>query len=133
MAFDVTFVTTMLAAGTMATLLVGYARALGTRNGAVFHLVASIILVFGAYIARTLYWDWIAPSVMVTPYTRDDINPWFDAVAVWGGVHGHIAIYKMIPDEDRRQWHILTAWLYPPFAMSTWLWATLKRLVRWRS
>lgn len=117
--------TSYLAALTMLTLVVGYARALAQRSrGPVFHLVTSICLVFVTYVARTLYWDVFHSD------QRDavqHINLIFDFLAIWGGIHGHVAIYQMIPEEDRSRWTIFTAWLYPPFLVS----GPFRRLFRW--
>ena len=125
---EVTSLTSFFVAGTMLTLLVGYLRALRTGQGAVFHLVASIVLVFFAYVARTIYWDVFA--INLGPLPRE-MNLLFDVLATWGGVHGHIAIYQMIPEDERKHWRIFTAWLYPPFAMSRCVRQLIRRVMRW--
>jgi hypothetical protein len=121
-----TMFTSTVAALTMLTLVVGYGRALLSRQGAVFHLVSSICMIYIAYVARTTYWDMLFIRDAGWP-TREDINPWFDVLAIWGGIHGHIAIYLMIPKEDRDKWTIFTAWLYPPFMVAS----PFRRMLRW--
>lgn len=115
---DPSVITSILAGGTLLTLLIGYLRALKfrPRNGAVFHLIVSILLVFGAYVLRSGYWSisWLA---LKSTSTDVDINVLFDLLVVWGGIHGHIAMYYMIPAYDREDWHVFTAWLYPPFGI----------------
>ena len=85
---EATTLTSVFVAGTMLTLLVGYLRALRTSQGAVFHLVVSIALVFFAYVARTVYWDviWLTNQGLSTSVS---INVVFDGIAFWGGVHFH--------------------------------------------
>ena len=129
MGIDFNTVTTLLMVSTMLTLVVGYARALTTHSEVVFHLVASIILVFLSCAARVTYWIYITPDAEA----YNQLFPWLNLVTIWGGIHGHIAIYLMIPDKDRTKWFIFTAWLYPPFTMSVWLKRRLTRLVSWRS
>lgn len=132
MQFELTTFTSLIAAGTMLTLLIGYGRALTSRKGAVFHLVASICLVFLAYVTRTVYWDvvWLREQALTSDV---DVNLIFDTLAIWGGVHGHIAIFYMIPKEDRTHWRVFTAWLYPPFAAHRCFRHVVQKLMRWRS
>jgi hypothetical protein len=114
---ELTTITSVFAGVTLLTLVLGYVRALFDRSGAVFHLVASIILVFGSYVMRTVYWD-IAWLQNQTISTTVGINVYFDLIVLWGGFHGHFAIYKMIPEHDRNKYTVFTAWLYPPFILS---------------
>lgn len=113
---DLSVLTSFLAGGTLVTLLLGYIRALKfrSRHGAVFHLIISILLVFGSYVGRSTYWSisWLA---LQSTSTDVDVNVLFDLMAVWGGLHGHIAMYYTIPAVDREKWSVFTAWCYPPF------------------
>lgn len=128
--FELTTLTSVVAALTMLTLIIGYGRALLTASrGPVFHLAASICLVFFAYVARTVYWD-ILPGPAEFPFKNDmgtSFNTAFDLVAIWGGIHGHIAIYLMIPSVDRKKWSPFTAWLYPPFHINV----PFRRMLDW--
>lgn len=119
--------TALFVAILLTTLLIGYARALVSRQSAISHLVESICLVFFAYTARSVYWD----SGLFIPI--EELNIVFNLIAIWGGVHGHIAFLKMIPDEDRPHWRVFTAWLYPPFAMSRCFRHIVSKVMRWRS
>lgn len=123
---DFTTITSVLAACTMLTLVVGYIRALTTEHGTVFHLAMSICLVLVSYVGRTVYWDIFAIHGLHL-FNQFEVNPVFDLVAIWGGIHGHAAIYRMIPSDERHKWSILTAWAYPPFVLSK----PLRRFLRW--
>lgn len=123
---NLSLITSILAALTMLTLVVGYLRALTTENGTVFHLAMSICLVFLSYVCRTVYWG---DAIPYAPPRLDkgSVNWIFDVVAIWGGLHGHMAIYRMIPNDERKRWSILTAWAYPPFVLTK----PLRRFMRW--
>lgn len=116
-----------LTAGVMLTLVVGYARALlQSKHDVVFHLVASICLVYVAYTLRTGYWDILVMADVVGERHRY-MNLVFNGLTIWGGLHGHIAMHRMIPAEERGNWSLWTAWMYPPFMV----FGFMRRFARW--
>lgn len=120
-------VSSLFSTGVMLTLLVGYARALiQSRHDVVFHLVASITLVYVAYTLRTNYWDFPWFDGLKDRYFLR-MNFLFNALALWGGIHGHTAMHRMIPLEDRDKWSLWIAWLYPPFTV----FGFVRRFLRW--
>lgn len=125
--FELTSLTSFVAATTMLTLVVGYARVLTNERGTVFHLAASISLVLLAYVMRTLYWDALPMDMWLKDVYGRQINVTFDAIALWGAMHGHVAIYRMIPQPERDNWTIWTAWAYPPVVVSL----HLRKFLRW--
>jgi H+/gluconate symporter-like permease len=131
MEIESTTVISSLVAFLVGTLTVGYGRALGTKNSAVLHLVVGMMLVFTAYIMRSVYWDILpdAASWTVKAVVGRDVNIFFDAIVIWGALHGHLAVYLMIPSSERKYWSVLTAWLYPPLN-KTRLWAWLCEVFR---
>ena len=120
---DIYFFSALLVASTMLTLVVGYARVLFSTHNAAFHIALSTCLVFFAFAARAWFWD-LGPlfSDELRAYGRahmTTINTIFNCLAVWGALHGHYALYLMIPDEDKSKhhWNIFTAWMYPPWLL----------------
>jgi len=139
MDIDLYVISAVLVALTMLTLVVGYARVLLTAHSAAFQIAFSTCLVFFAFAARAWFWD-IGPLVYIDfndwAYPKvGSINLFFNLMAVWGAMHGHYALYLMLPAEDKKKlrWNILTAWVYPPWLFFHEVDLILERIKRRRS
>jgi hypothetical protein len=117
MAHDLYLLTAVVVALTMLTLVVGYARVLFSAKRAAFHIAASTCLVFFAFAARAWFWD--LGEVFGYGMQPMEINAIFNVLAIWSAMHGHYALYIMIPEADKakRHWNIFTAWMYPPWLL----------------
>ena len=106
----------------------GYFRIALTDKFVAGHMATSAVCFAAAYALRTFYWDmvrsvvptdaWAAWSLMVGGLT---VNVVFNALFAYGAYRSLHAIYGTIPDEERANWNILTAWLYPPWRVGVWL------------
>lgn len=118
MAHDLYLLTAVIVALTMLTLVVGYARVLFSAKRAAFHIAASTCLVFFAFAARAWFWD--LGEVFGYDGSRPvEINAVFNLLAIWSAMHGHYALYLMIPEADKakHRWNLFTAWMYPPWLL----------------
>lgn len=123
MTFDIYILSAILVGLTMLTLVVGYARVLFNTRSAAFHIALSTCLIFFSFAARAWFWD-LAPVIdpaikEVGVLHMDRVNTVFNLIAIWSALHGHYALYLMIPAEDKEKhhWNIFTAWMYPPWLL----------------
>lgn len=102
-------------------VIFAYARIAGSASEIVRHMSVSLICVVGAFAMRTLFWD-VAPAAAGPSWSqlRDSVggvvtvNTVFNAAFAYGLWRGLRALHLMVPDEERRNWPVWRAWLYPP-------------------
>jgi len=128
MAYNLYIWTAILVGLTMMTLVVGYARVLFSAKRAAFHIAASTCLVFLAFALRAWFWD-LGEYLGYTGPRVIEINAIFNILAIWSAMHGHYALYLMIPEVDKAKfrWNIFTAWMYPPWLLIHEVRAVFKR------
>ena len=106
----------------------GYFRIALTDKGVAGHMAMSSVCFAAAYALRTFYWDIVRSPVPEGPWQHWmemtgglNVNVIPCALFAYGALRSMRAIYGTIPDEERANWTVFTAWLYPPWRISVWL------------
>lgn len=114
------FITPFIVVGLTLMVSIGFSRLLLVSEGVVRSLAFGFLLLYFMVLCRTVYWD------ILSVYLPDDIwrswlalthgitfNVIFHLMVIAASYYSLKAIHQSIPAEVRKQYSILTAFLYP--------------------
>lgn len=114
------YITPFLVVMFTAMVSIGFCRLLFVSEGVVRYLSLGFVLLYFMVFCRTVYWDilsihvpddawdrWIAMTHGIT------FNVIFHLMVIAASYYSLKAIHRSIPEEERKHYTVLTAFLYP--------------------